>query len=95
MKRNTLFLQIKCQSAQRGDSMLVLTRKQGEVIKIGDDIEITIIANKGEQVKIGIQAPKDIQILRKEIYDQTLEENQQASQDISTILPFLKNIAKK
>ncbi|WP_445487936.1 carbon storage regulator CsrA [Niallia sp. 03133] len=75
--------------------MLVLTRKQGEVIKIGDDIEITIIANKGEQVKIGIQAPKDIQILRKEIYDQTLEENQQASQDISTILPFLKNIAKK
>lgn len=75
--------------------MLVLTRKQGEVIKIGDDIEITIIANKGEQVKIGIQAPKDIQILRKEIYDQTLAENQEASQDITTILPFLKNMEKK
>ncbi|MGP7818532.1 carbon storage regulator CsrA [Niallia sp. 01092] len=75
--------------------MLVLTRKQGEVIKIGDDIEITIIANKGDQVKIGIQAPKDIQILRKEVYDQTLAENHQASQDISSILPFLKNIEKK
>jgi carbon storage regulator len=70
--------------------MLVLTRKNGESIKIGDEIEITIISAKNDQVKIGIKAPKEVEILRKEIYDQILEENQQASQDISGLLEFLK-----
>jgi carbon storage regulator len=76
--------------SRKGDPMLVLTRKNGESIKIGDDIEITIISAKNDQVKIGIKAPKDVEILRKEIYDQILEENQQASQDISSLLNFLK-----
>ncbi|MDP4104072.1 MAG: carbon storage regulator CsrA [Bacillota bacterium] len=70
--------------------MLVLTRKNGESIKIGDDIEITIISGKNDQVKIGIKAPKDVEIFRKEIYDQIIMENQQASQDISGLLNFLK-----
>ena len=70
--------------------MLVLTRKNGETIKIGDDIEITIVSAKNDQVKIGIKAPKNIEILRKEIYEQIQEENQQASKDITSMLMNLK-----
>ncbi|MEH7887040.1 carbon storage regulator CsrA [Bacillus sp. JJ1609] len=70
--------------------MLVLTRKNGETIKIGDDIEITVISSKNDQVKIGIKAPKNIEILRKEIYEQIQEENQQASKDITNLLMNLK-----
>ncbi|MEH7444582.1 carbon storage regulator CsrA [Bacillus sp. JJ1122] len=70
--------------------MLVLTRKNGETIKIGDDIEITVVSSKNDQVKIGIKAPKNIEILRKEIYEQIQEENQQASKDISSLLGSLK-----
>jgi carbon storage regulator len=70
--------------------MLVLTRKNGESIKIGDDIEITIISSKNDQVKIGINAPKNIEILRKEIYDQILTENQAASKGIQGLLNFIK-----
>ncbi|MBT2661800.1 carbon storage regulator CsrA [Bacillus sp. ISL-45] len=70
--------------------MLVLTRKNGETIKIGDDIEITIVSSKNDQVKIGIKAPKNIEILRKEIYEQIKEENQQASKDITSLLTNLK-----
>lgn len=50
-------------------NMLVLTRKAGESIVIGDNIEITVIETKGDQIKLGIKAPKDIDIHRKEIYD--------------------------
>lgn len=57
--------------------MLVLTRKPGESLMIGDNIEIKIIDASGEQVRIGISAPGDVKILRKELF-QTIEENQQA-----------------
>jgi carbon storage regulator len=70
--------------------MLVLSRKNGESIKIGEDIEITIISSKNDQVKIGIQAPKNVEILRKEIYDQILTENHAASKDIQGLLNFIK-----
>ncbi|WNS75086.1 carbon storage regulator CsrA [Bacillus sp. DTU_2020_1000418_1_SI_GHA_SEK_038] len=70
--------------------MLVLTRKSGESIKIGEDIEITIVSSKNDQVKIGINAPKNVEILRTEIYEQILSENKEASQDIS-LLTILKN----
>jgi carbon storage regulator len=70
--------------------MLVLTRKNGETIKIGEDIEITVISSKNDQVKIGIKAPKNIEILRKEIYEQIQEENQQASKDITNLLMNIK-----
>jgi carbon storage regulator len=69
--------------------MLVLTRKNGETIKIGDDIEITILSSKNDQVKIGIKAPKNIEILRNELFEQTMNENKQASKDISGLLSFL------
>ncbi|SFB25288.1 MULTISPECIES: carbon storage regulator CsrA [unclassified Bacillus (in: firmicutes)] len=72
--------------------MLVLARKNGESIKIGDDIEITILSTKGDQVKIGISAPKDVEVYRKELFDQIIQENQEASKDISGILGFLKKV---
>jgi carbon storage regulator len=57
--------------------MLILTRSQNESIIIGDDIKITILGTKGKDVKIGIEAPEDVEIWREEIYtklDAHLEE---------------------
>jgi carbon storage regulator len=60
--------------------MLVLTRKLQESIKIGNDIEITVLAIEGDQVKLGISAPKNIEIHRKEIFISIQEENNKAAQ---------------
>lgn len=60
--------------------MLVLTRKINESIKIGDDIEVTILSVSGEQIKIGIDAPRRVEIHRKEVYLDIQNENNQASQ---------------
>jgi carbon storage regulator len=59
--------------------MLVLTRKLGETITIGDDIRITIIAVKGNQVKLGIEAPAQVTVHRTEIYERIIDENRQAA----------------
>ena len=58
--------------------MLALSRKQGESIVIGNNIEITVLQAKGDQVKIGISAPKSVPVYRKEIYAQIQEENREA-----------------
>ena len=58
--------------------MLALSRKQGESIVIGNNIEITVLEAKGDQVKIGIAAPKSVPVYRKEIYAQIQEENREA-----------------
>jgi carbon storage regulator len=60
--------------------MLVLTRKSGEGILIGDDISIKIIDIKGGAIRIGIDAPKDKKIYRQEIYDRIVEENRNAAE---------------
>lgn len=70
--------------------MLVLTRKAGESIVIGDEIEITIISTKNDQVKIGINAPKNLEILRKELIIQIKEENVQAASIKGDLLSILK-----
>lgn len=59
--------------------MLVLTRKLKESIRIGEDIELSILAIEKDQVKIGISAPKSIEIHRKEIYVAIQEENNHAA----------------
>lgn len=59
--------------------MLVLTRKSTEAIRIGDNIEISVIAIDGDQVKLGISAPKSVEIHRKEIYDAIQLENNEAA----------------
>ena len=55
--------------------MLALTRKKGEALMINNNVEITILEVRGDQVKIGIAAPKDVPIYRKEVYLQIQEEN--------------------
>lgn len=60
--------------------MLALSRKINESIMIGNDIEITILEVKGDQVKIGINAPKSVPIYRKEIYLQIQESNKEAAE---------------
>jgi len=60
--------------------MLVLARKVNESIMIGDDIEVVIIDIKGDQVKLGVKAPKSVAVHRKEIYDEIQKENIAAMQ---------------
>lgn len=60
--------------------MLALSRKTNESIMLGNDIEVTILEIKGDQVKIGINAPKSVPIYRKEIYLQIQESNKEAAQ---------------
>ena len=59
--------------------MLALSRKKNEAIIINNNIEITVLEVKGEQVKIGINAPKEVPVYRKEVYIQIQESNQEAT----------------
>jgi carbon storage regulator len=61
--------------------MLVLSRKPGEVLKIGDDVEITIVEVKGEMVRLGIEAPRAVQVWRKELWDAIVAENKKAAEE--------------
>ena len=62
--------------------MLALSRKKDEAIIINDDIEITIIEIKGDQVKLGITAPKSVPIYRKEVYLQIKDANKEAASSV-------------
>ncbi|MDQ0231456.1 carbon storage regulator CsrA [Metabacillus malikii] len=75
--------------------MLVLTRKLNESIQIGDDIEIKIISIQGEQIKIGINAPKNVEIHRKEVYLSIQESNNEAASTPQNLLELLKNKTPK
>lgn len=72
--------------------MLALSRKENESIIIGNDIEITILEVKGEQVKIGINAPKSVPVYREEVYAQIKEANKEAAAD--AVQENLKNLFK-
>ena len=71
--------------------MLALSRKEGESIVIGNNIEITILEVKGDQVKLGIAAPKSIPVYRKEIYTQIQEANREtvATLDMESLKKLL------
>ena len=60
--------------------MLILTRKIGECITIGDQIKVYVVGIKGKQVRLGIEAPSDEKVHREEIYERIAEENRLASQ---------------
>lgn len=73
--------------------MLILARKENQSIMIGDNIEITIVSIKGDHVKIGINAPTDVKVFRKEIYEEIQNANKEAVnidphkiKDISSLL---------
>lgn len=59
--------------------MLILTRKAGQSFYIGDGVKVTIVEVKGNQIRVGIEAPKELRIYREEIYNQILEENRKAA----------------
>ena len=59
--------------------MLVLSRQRDETIMIGDDIEITVVDIRGDKIRLGIEAPANIAVHRKEVYDAIRRENEQAS----------------
>ena len=58
--------------------MLALTRKKGESLVINNDIEITILEIRGDQIKLGVSAPKEVPIYRKEVYTQIQQENRKS-----------------
>lgn len=74
--------------------MLVLGRKKGETIIINDDIEITVTSIEGDMVRLGINAPKQVTIHRKEVYLEIQEENKQATSNVINLSDFL-NMKKK
>ena len=71
--------------------MLILARRLNEKIVIGDDIEVSVVEIKGDQVKLGISAPRHVKVYRQEVYDAIQEENVQASRSAAPLgsLPSL------
>ncbi len=75
--------------------MLVLTRKSGEAIRIGDDIKVVVLEFKENQIKLGIEAPHDLPVHREEIYLKIQEDNIRAAELPADIAETLKGIKKK
>jgi carbon storage regulator len=62
-------------SGRTGDpTMLILTRRVGETLMVGDDVTVTVLGVKGNQVRIGVNAPKDVSVHREEIYERIQRE---------------------
>lgn len=82
--------------------MLVLSRKKGQSIIIGDNIEITVVEIQGDMVRIGINAPREVTVHRQEVFEQIKAENRQAVQQsqgleikLRQLTELSKNIDKK
>lgn len=81
--------------------MLVLTRRPGESVTIGEDIVVTVLSVNGSQVRVGIAAPRSMQVLREEIYKATQEENRAAAQGVNLprlledVLPHMQGKRKR
>lgn len=73
--------------------MLILTRKPGESLYIGDEIKVTIVEIKGNQIRVGIEAPVNLRIYREEIYVQILEENVKAAESSSVPVEGLEGLS--
>lgn len=61
----------------RRETMLILTRRVGETLVVGDDITVTVLGVKGNQVRLGVNAPKDVSVHREEIYQRIQQEREQ------------------
>jgi len=75
--------------------LLILTRKVGEAVSIGDDIQVSVVEIKGTQVKLGIQAPKSVEVHREEIYQKIQEENRRAALVQADILGAAQDLVLK
>lgn len=78
----------------RSDIVLVLSRKKGETVMIGHDIELTVLDIQGDQVRLGIKAPRSIAVHRKEIYEEIIKENQCAASSKEINISEIQNIAR-
>jgi carbon storage regulator len=74
--------------------MLILSRKENQSIMIGEDVEITVVSIKGDHIKLGIQAPKNVKVYRKELYDEIQAANIQASKITPDTLKDLGKLLK-
>ena len=70
--------------------MLILSRKVDEKIKIGSDITLTIIEIHGDQVKIGVEAPKNVKVFRQEVYDSIQAQNREAAAGSASLEALFK-----
>ncbi|WP_207062390.1 carbon storage regulator CsrA [Motiliproteus sp. SC1-56] len=61
--------------------MLILTRRVGETLMVGDDVTVTVLGVKGNQVRIGVNAPKDVSVHREEIYQRIQKEKEKSQED--------------
>lgn len=75
--------------------MLILTRKVGESITIGDNIKVTVLGVYGRQVRLGVDAPIEVVVHREEIYVKIQQENRKASKTIKTDLMSVVNALKE
>ncbi len=77
--------------------MLVLQRRAGQSIKIGDAIEVVVLEVSGEHVRLGIEAPRDIRVLRHELLEELTQENRQAAlpSDSGTLGPLLGSLRRR
>jgi carbon storage regulator len=60
--------------------MLILTRRVGETLMVGDDVTVTVLGVKGNQVRIGVNAPKDVSVHREEIYERIQREKEETGE---------------
>ena len=72
--------------------MLILARRIGESIMIGDQVELTVVDIKGDQVKLGINAPSQVKVYRREVYAAIQEENRAAASAAPQTLPSLQGL---
>lgn len=75
--------------------MLVLARRKGESIVIGGNVEIVVLATEGETVKLGIRAPKEVEVHRKEVYESIQEANKEAAKAKTAAAADLRKLLGK
>ncbi|GIE27924.1 hypothetical protein Ait01nite_009690 [Actinoplanes italicus] len=75
--------------------MLVLTRRAGESVMIGDDVVITVLEARGDVIRLGIQAPRDVQVHREEVYRELQEANRAAASPTEDAVHALTRMLEK
>jgi carbon storage regulator len=75
--------------------MLVLTRRAGESVMIGDDVVITVLETRGDVIRLGIQAPRDVQVHREEVYRELQDANRAAASPTDDAVHAITKLLEK